>query len=32
LRGLFQKLGTWRDGAWWFDQPARINLLRKPGP
>ena len=22
--------GEQRDGAWWFDQPIRINLLRKP--
>ena len=22
--------GEQRDGAWWFDLPIRINLLRKP--
>ena len=24
------QLGEHRDDAWWFDQPIRINLLRKP--
>jgi ubiquinone/menaquinone biosynthesis C-methylase UbiE len=30
LRALFQASGEQRDGAWWFDLPIRINLLRKP--
>jgi ubiquinone/menaquinone biosynthesis C-methylase UbiE len=30
LRALFQISGEQRDGAWWFDLPIRINLLRKP--
>jgi len=30
LRALFQTSGEQRDGAWWFDLPIRINLLRKP--
>ncbi|WP_323378404.1 class I SAM-dependent methyltransferase [Skermanella mucosa] len=30
LRDLFETIGERREGAWWFDQPARINLLRKP--
>ena len=32
LRALFEQVGERRDGAIWFDQPARINLLRKPMP
>jgi ubiquinone/menaquinone biosynthesis C-methylase UbiE len=32
LRALFHSSGEHRDDAWWFDQPTRINLLRKPNP
>ncbi len=31
LREMFERLGTRRDDGWYFDQPMRINLLRKTG-
>ena len=31
LREMFGRLGTRRDDGWYFDQPIRINLLRKTG-
>ncbi len=31
LREIFGRLGTRRDDGWYFDQPMRINLLRKTG-
>jgi hypothetical protein len=31
LRDMFERLGTKRDDGWYFDQPMRINLLRKTG-
>jgi SAM-dependent methyltransferase len=31
LREMFERLGDKRDDGWYFDQPMRINLLRKTG-
>lgn len=31
LREIFGRLGDKRDDGWYFDQPMRINLLRKTG-
>ncbi len=31
LRELFERLGDRRDDGWYFDQPMRVNLLRKTG-
>jgi ubiquinone/menaquinone biosynthesis C-methylase UbiE len=32
LRALFDSVAERREGAFWFDQPIRVNLLRKPTP
>ena len=31
IRATFDRLATVRDDGCFFDQPIRINLLRKPG-